>query len=63
VILVGKLKSFGPKPFKFFKNAEFMDWVDEGWKLSVEGVPMFQLYAKLKSIKQVLKKKMLSIME
>jgi hypothetical protein len=33
-----------------------LDWVKEGWDIQVDGVPMFQLYAKLKSVKVVLKR-------
>ncbi|KAK3199256.1 hypothetical protein Dsin_022671 [Dipteronia sinensis] len=61
VVTVGKLKSFGPRPFKFFsfwaENADFLNWVEEGWRLNVEGVPMFRLYAWLKAVKRILKDK------
>jgi hypothetical protein len=63
VITVGRLKSFGPRPFKFFsywaENPDFLAWVSEGWRLEVTGVPMFCLYARLKAVKQVLKEKTL----
>jgi hypothetical protein len=59
VISVGSLQNFGPKPFKFFnywlEHKEFLNWVKEGWNIQVDGVPMYQLYAKLKSVKAVLK--------
>ena len=38
----------------------FLDWVKDGWDIQVDGVPMFQLYAKLKSVKVVLKRHNLS---
>lgn len=61
VISVGKLQSFGPKPFKFFgywaENENFLNWVAEGWNIRIEGVPMFKLYAKIKSLKGILKTK------
>jgi hypothetical protein len=64
IISVGKLQNFGPKPFKFFtywlEHKGFLDWVKEGWDIQVDGVPMFQLYAKLKSVKVVLKRQNLS---
>jgi hypothetical protein len=60
VVTVGRLRSFGPHPLKFFifwaENAEFLNWVEEGWRL-VEGVPMFRLYARLKAVKHILKDK------
>lgn len=53
VITVGKLKSFGPCLFKYFTycsdNAEFLNWVTEGWSMEVEGVPTYRLYAILAS--------------
>ena len=52
IISVGSLQSFGPKPFKFFnywvEYKEFMSWVKEGWDIQVDGIPIYQLYAKLK---------------
>jgi hypothetical protein len=60
IISIGKLQNFGPKPFKFFnywlEHKGFLDWVKKGWDMQVDGVPMFQLYAKLKSVKVVLKR-------
>jgi hypothetical protein len=48
------------EPFKFFtywlEHKGFLDWVKEGWDIQVDGVPIFQLYAKLKSVKVVLKR-------
>jgi hypothetical protein len=32
-----------------------MDWVKKGWRISVGGTFMFQLYTKIKSVKKVLK--------
>jgi hypothetical protein len=59
VITVGTLKSFGPKPFKFYnfwmEHKGFLDWVKEGWNTYVEGAPMYKLYIKLRSVKAVLK--------
>ena len=63
MVTMDKLRSFGPRPFKFFsfwaKNANFLNWVEEGWSLYVEGVSMFRLYARLKAIKRILKDKTL----
>lgn len=36
-------------------NESFLSWVDKGWKIRVQGVPLFILYAKLKSVRRVLK--------
>ena len=59
LISVGIMQSFGPKPFKFFNywlNHEgFLNWVDNGWFIQVEGYPMYRLYVKLKAVKVVLK--------
>jgi hypothetical protein len=53
--------SFGPRPLKFFsfwaENANFLNWVEEGWILYVEKVPMFRLYARLKAVERILKDK------
>jgi hypothetical protein len=61
LISVDQFSSFGPKPFKFFNfwadHKDFLDWVAEGWRVHVEGFSMFQLYAKLKTIKAILKAK------
>ena len=61
MVTVDKLRSFGLRPSKFFsfwtKNADFLNWVEEGWSLYVEGVPMFRLYAQLKAVKRILKDK------
>jgi hypothetical protein len=61
IISVGSLQSFGPKPFKFFnywmEHKEFMSWVKEGWKFQVDGIPMYQLYTRLKVLKNVLRVK------
>ncbi|XP_059455969.1 uncharacterized protein LOC132186126 [Corylus avellana] len=44
IISVGTLKSFGPKPFKFYnyllEHKGFSDWVKEGWSIQVEGFPI-----------------------
>jgi hypothetical protein len=49
----GRVKSFGPKPFKNFgfgfDHENFLIWVDEGWQTCVKGSSMFCSYAKLKS--------------
>jgi hypothetical protein len=54
------MQSFGPKPFKFFnywvEHKDFLSWVNEGWDIQVDGVPMYQLYITLKAIKYVLKR-------
>lgn len=59
LVSVGSVKSFGPKPFKFFsywtENPQFLQWVTEGWESEVEGFPKFCLYSKLKAVKDVLK--------
>lgn len=59
VVIVGKMQSYGPRPFKFFsfwtENEIFLHWVEEGWRLCIAGVPMFQLVSKLKAVKHVLK--------
>jgi hypothetical protein len=60
VISIGKMQSFGPKPFKFFnywvEHKDFLSWVKEGWDFQVDGFPMYQLYSKLKVVKIVLKR-------
>lgn len=49
----------GKKPFRYFKMwssyPNFLEKVDEGWKLLVVGSPMYCLVKKLKAIKVVLK--------
>jgi hypothetical protein len=49
--LVGVLRSFSPKPFKFYNywidHQDFLNWVKEGWRQQVDGVPMYQLCKKL----------------
>jgi hypothetical protein len=61
MIAIGKFISCGPKPFKFFnfwtEHKSFLDWVREGWNCKAEGYAMFKLYAKLKSVKKILKVK------
>jgi hypothetical protein len=51
LVSVTKYVSYRPKPFKFFKfwveHAQFLDWVDEGWKIEVTGYAMFRLYSRL----------------
>jgi hypothetical protein len=37
-----------------------LSWVKEGWDIKVDGVPMYQLYAKLKFVKTILKRQNLS---
>jgi hypothetical protein len=53
--------SYGPKPFKFFNfwadHGQFLDWIQEGWNSEVDGYSMFELYSKLKGVKQILKAK------
>jgi hypothetical protein len=65
LIEVEKYVSFGPKPFKFFNfwadHKLFLQWVEDGWKHSVEGYSMFKLYSKLKAVKKILKVKNLEI--
>lgn len=59
-ISIGMKQSFGSKPFKFFnywaEHLDFLQWVAQGWCIEVEGVPMFYLYSKLKSVKKIVKK-------
>jgi hypothetical protein len=61
IVSVGTLQGFGPKPFKFYnfwiEHKGFLDWVKEGWSFQVDGLPMFKLYVKLRSVKAVLKDK------
>jgi len=61
LVTIAKLVSYGPKPFKFFNfwadHRNFLDWIKEGWRVEVTGFSMFRLYAKLKSVKEVLKLK------
>jgi hypothetical protein len=63
VISVGILQSFGP-PFKFYnywlEHKVFSTWVKEGWNTQLEGVPMYQLYMKLRSVKAVFKEQNLA---
>jgi hypothetical protein len=51
LVSVAKYVSYRPKPFKFFnfwaKHAQFLDWVDEGWKIEVTGYAMFRMYSML----------------
>jgi hypothetical protein len=55
LVSVGTLKSFGPKPFKFFiywlEHKDFLNWIKEGLSIPCSGVPMFPVYRKLKSVK------------
>jgi len=55
LVSVAKYVSYRPKPFKFFnfwvKHAQFLDWVDEGWKIEVTGYAMFRLYYRLNLLK------------
>lgn len=57
--------SYGPKPFKYFNfwadHKHFLDWVMEGWQIEVAGYSMYILYAKLKSVKRILKIKNLEV--
>jgi len=61
LVTVAKLVSNGPKPFKFFnfwaEHKNFLEWIEEGWRVEVSGFSMFRLYAKLKVVKAVLKAK------
>jgi hypothetical protein len=60
LVSIERVKSFGPKPFKFFNfwanHRLFFDWV-EGWRISINGYSMFQLYTKLNAVKKILKAK------
>jgi hypothetical protein len=60
IVSMGKFQSSGPKPFKLFgfwaENDKFFDWIEEGWNINVEGVPLYHLCMKLRSVKKVLKK-------
>jgi hypothetical protein len=48
--------------FNFWADhPHFLHWVEEGWSSEVVGYAMFQLYAKLKSVKRVLKAKNLEV--
>jgi hypothetical protein len=55
LVTVAKLVSYGPKPFKFFnfwaEHRNFLEWIEDGWRVEVNGFSMFRLYAKLKSVK------------
>jgi hypothetical protein len=59
LIFVGIMQSFGPKPFKFLNywldHEGFLNWVDNGWSIQVEGYPMYRLYVKLKAVKSCAK--------
>jgi len=61
LVTIAKLVSYGPKPFKYFNfwsdHQNFLQWIDEGWRVDVEGFSMFRLYTRLKSVKAVLKTK------
>jgi hypothetical protein len=63
VISIGRVKSFGPKPLKYFcfgfDHENFLIWVDEGWQTCVEGSLVFFLYAKLMSLSISFKSRML----
>jgi len=49
--------------FNFWANhSNVLDWVEEGWKIDVEGFSMFRLYAKLKAGKRILKTKNLEVL-
>jgi hypothetical protein len=60
-VSIGVMQSFGPKPFKFYsywlEHKDFLNWVEEGWNVQVDGFHMYQLYVKLKVVKAVLKQK------
>jgi hypothetical protein len=62
---IEKFVSYGPKPFKFFSfwddHPKFLDWIEGGWRLEVDGYSMYRLYAKLKSVKRILKVKNLEV--
>jgi hypothetical protein len=59
IISAGIMRSFDPKPFKFYSfwidHEGLLDWVKEGWNIQVDGVKMYKLYEKLRSVKAVLK--------
>lgn len=61
VITVGTLLSFGPKPFKFFnywlEHKNYSEWFMTCRNQEFQGVPMYKLCRKLKSLKAVLKGK------
>jgi hypothetical protein len=61
LISVARFVSYGPKPFKFFNfwanHNYFLDWIKDAWRFDTEGYSMFRFYAKLKVVKDVLKKK------
>jgi hypothetical protein len=61
LVTIAKMVSYGPKPFKYFnfwsEHENFLQWIEDGWRVEVEGFSMYQLYTKLKSIKDVLKTK------
>ena len=58
-ITFGVPSSTGFTPFKFFsfwaEHKDFLKWVEEAWNQDVQGVPMYKLYCKLKSVKGKLK--------
>jgi hypothetical protein len=59
LVTIERAISYGPKPFKFFNfwadHSLFMDWVKEGWRIDIHGYSMFKFYAKLNSVKKILK--------
>ena len=59
IISAGFIQSFGPKPFKFYfywiEYKGFLDWVNEGWNIQVDGLKMYKLYEKLRYVEAVLK--------
>jgi hypothetical protein len=66
LVIVERIISYGPKLFKFFNfwadHSNVLDWVEEGWRIDVEGFSMFRLYAKLKAVKRILKTKNLEVL-
>jgi hypothetical protein len=61
LISIGKLLSFGHKPFTFFgfwaERADFLSWVEEGWQTGVDGLANSIMY----SVKNVLKAKNIEV--
>lgn len=65
LVSVAKYVSYGPKPFKFFnfwvEHAQFLNWVDEGWKVEAIGYALFRLYSRLKFVRGIHKIKNLEV--
>ncbi|GJY60082.1 sodium/hydrogen exchanger 6 [Tanacetum coccineum] len=60
VLRIPKVSRLKPKPFKFFNflvyKKEFLNVVESGWGLNVEGFSMYQVVKRLKGLKSLLHK-------